>query len=72
MMTLILTGLMLWVAFGMIDIAIRLSWGIIKAFFAILIMPGLLVGLVVLGLIKIGLPLLIISGVLMVFRRLLY
>ena len=59
----ILFSLLMFMIFGKILMfAIRAAWGVSKVVASVILLPILLVGLVLAGLVKIALPLLLIIG----------
>ena len=53
----------------MIGFAFRATWGITKIVFGLVILPLVLIGLVVGGLVSFALPILIIAGIVMLIKR---
>ena len=69
MLQAIFLGLMI-VVFGRLAfLAVRLTWGFTKVLFTLVFLPVILFGCILLGLIKISLPLLIVIGVVSLFIR---
>ena len=64
MLTLLFTILMLLVFGKLLVFAIKAAWGISKIVCTIVLLPILLVGLVVIGLVRIALPILLVVGIL--------
>ena len=65
MLTLLFIIFMIGFLFKGIGMAFEFSWGLIKVLLTVVFWPIILIGMVVLGLIKIALPLLIIAGIIM-------
>lgn len=63
MITIIFSLLMLAVFGRLLYFAIRLTWGVIKVAFSLVLLPLGLIGLVLRGLIRIALPVLIVVGI---------
>ena len=60
--------LLLFMIFGKILIfAVKATWGITKIICTVLLFPLVLVGMVVIGMIKIALPVLLIVGIISLF-----
>ena len=62
MLTLIFLVMMILVFGKILGFAIRASWGVSKIVCTVVFLPLLLVGLVLIGLVKIALPILLIVG----------
>jgi len=57
-------GLLMFAIFGrLIYFALKLTWGVGKIFFGIIMVPLMLIGLVLRGLLSIALPILIVVGI---------
>ncbi len=54
--------------FKMIGFAFRMAWGLTKVFFGIIILPVVLIGLVVFGLIRFAFTILLIVSVVMIIK----
>ncbi len=54
--------------FKMIGFAFRMAWGLTKVFWGIIIIPAVLIGLVVFGLIRFAFPILLIVSVVMLIK----
>ncbi len=54
--------------FKMIGFAFRMAWGLTKVFWGIIILPVVLIGLVVFGLIRFAFPILLIVSVVMLIK----
>ena len=63
MLTFIFTLLMIAIFGRLLFFAIRLTWGMLKVAFSLVLLPLGLVGLVLRGLIRIALPVLIVVGI---------
>lgn len=63
--------LLLLVVFKMIMLAMKLSWGLFKIVFSIVVLPVALIALVIIGLVKFAVPILIIVGLVAVVKPLL-
>ena len=63
MWTLLFIFLMFGVFGKLIGLAFRATWGITKIFFRLILLPVVLIGLVLAGLMYIALPLLVIIGI---------
>ena len=60
----LLFAVLLFVVFGKLLIfGIKVSWGITKILFTVVLLPFVLIGLVIAGLIYIALPVLLVIGV---------
>lgn len=59
----------IWVAWKMLILGIKATWGIAKILCAVLLLPFLIVGLVFVGLIYIAIPILIIVGLVAIVGR---
>ena len=70
MLTLIFLILMFSVIGSLIHMAFRLAWGVTKVIFAIVFFPIILVGLALAGFVYISIILLIIAGIISLFRHL--
>ena len=69
MLTLLFTILM-FVIFGKLLIfGIRVSWGITKILFTVVLLPIFLIGLVIAGFIYIAIPILVIIGLISLFSK---
>lgn len=64
--------LIIWVALGVIKFSIRLSWGILKCLFSLMILPGLLIAMIFAGFTVIAIPLLLVSGIVIALGKLLF
>ena len=62
MLTLIFLVMMILVFVKILGFAIRAAWGVSKIVCTVVFLPLLLVGLVLIGLVKIALPILLIVG----------
>lgn len=58
----ILSIAVMWVVFKLCMLGIRLTWGIFKFVFSILIFPAIIFGLVAVGLVYLAVPILAIVG----------
>ena len=54
--------------FKMIGFAFRMAWGLTKVLFGIIILPAVLIGLAVFGLVRFAFPILLIVSVVMLIR----
>lgn len=69
MLTLLFTILM-FVIFGKLLIfGIKVSWGITKILFTVVLLPIVLIGLVIAGFIYIAIPILVIIGLISLFSK---
>lgn len=61
--------ILMFIVFGKLLIfAIKATWGIAKMFFSLILLPLFLVGLVLKGLIALAFPLLIVIGLVVLFK----
>lgn len=67
MLELIFAICMFWVFGKLLIFGIKAAWGISKIFFTIILLPVLLIGMVLGGLIYLALPLVIIIGLISLF-----
>lgn len=67
MLELIFAICMFWVFGKLLIFGIKAAWGISKIFFTIILLPVLLIGMVLGGLIYLALPLVIIIGLISFF-----
>ena len=66
----ILFTVLMFIIFGrMIGFAFRAAWGFTKVIFTLFFLPLLLIGLVIVGLIRLAWPLLVIIGIVMLIRN---
>ena len=70
MLTLIFLILMFSVVGSLIHMAFRLAWGVTKVIFAIVFFPIILIGLALAGFVYVSIFLLIIAGIISLFRHL--
>lgn len=68
MMTFLFVILMLLVFGKILAFAIRATWSIARIFFTVVFLPLLLIGLVIKGLIVIAFPILIVIGLMSLFK----
>ena len=68
MLTLIFTILMFIVFGKLLIFAIRATWGISKIVFSLVLLPLFLVGLVLKGLITLAFPILLVVGLIVLFK----
>ncbi|MBQ8856562.1 MAG: hypothetical protein IJ024_00305 [Lachnospiraceae bacterium] len=68
MLSLLFTILMIVVFGKLIGFAIRATWGISKVLVTLVLLPLTLIGLVLGGLISVALPILIIVGIISLFK----
>ncbi len=66
MLTILFIIFILGFLFKGIGLALRLSWGIMKILFTVVLLPAFLIGLFVVGLVHLAFPLLIIAGLVLV------
>lgn len=64
MLTLIFVILMLWISIRLFVFGIRAAWGLARILLTVFLLPVILIGLVIGGLIYIAIPVLIIIGIL--------
>ena len=69
MLTLLFIILMLVVFGKLIGLAIKATWGITQIVFGVILLPLILIGLVVGGLIYVALPVLVVIGVITLIAR---
>jgi hypothetical protein len=55
---------MIWVAWKMIVLGLRLAWGLAKLVCSVLFLPALLIGLVYVGLMYVAVPILVVAVIL--------
>ena len=70
MLTLIFLILMFSVVGSLIHMAFRLAWGVTKVIFAIVFFPIILIGLALAGFVYVSIFMLIIAGIISLFRHL--
>lgn len=68
MITLLFTILMIIVFGKLIGFAIKATWGISKVVVSLIVLPIVLIGLVLGGLISVALPILVIVGIIALFK----
>lgn len=65
-------GILLFVVFGKLALfGIRMTWGIAKFVISVILLPLMLIGMVIGGLISIALPLLIVIGIIILVKTVL-
>ena len=66
----LLFAILMFVIFGKLLIfGIRVSWGITKILFTVVLLPIFLIGLVIAGFIYIAIPILVIIGLISLFSK---
>lgn len=68
MITILFGICMLWVFGKLLVFGIKAAWGISKMFFTIILLPVVLIGMVIGGLIYIAFPVVLIIGIIMLIR----
>lgn len=71
MLSLVFGILMIWIFGKMIGLAVKAAWGLTKILVNLVLLPVILIGLVVAGLLSIALPLLLIVGAVVLFGKVL-
>ena len=69
MLTLIFSILLIVVMIKIIAFAIKATWGITKVIFSVVLFPLVLIGLVLGGLVYLAIPILIIVGLVALFKK---
>jgi hypothetical protein len=64
MITGIFCAAVIWLAWKIIKLGLRLTWGIVKMACSVLFLPALLLGLVYVGLMYVAIPVLVLAGIL--------
>ncbi len=70
MLTILFIGLLIVLVFNIIKVAIKLTWGITKIAFSVILFPLVLIGLALAGFFYVALAILIIAGIISFFRNL--
>lgn len=60
---------MIWIFGKLLVFGLKMSWGILKLLLAIGFLPLLLIGIVLVGMIKLAFPILIIIGIVALVRK---
>ncbi len=69
MIMILFTILMLMVFGELLGFALKAAWGVTKVVLFLILLPLILIGLVVGGMIYLALPILAIAGIVMLFKR---
>ncbi|MBR1634486.1 MAG: hypothetical protein IJ682_05420 [Lachnospiraceae bacterium] len=70
MLTLLFIILMISFMGGVIGTAVKMTWGITKFLFGVILFPVFIIGMVLAGLMYLAIPILIISGIVMLVHYL--
>lgn len=70
MLTILFTVALVWVAWKILVLGIKVTWGIAKVLCAVLLLPIFIFGIVCVGLVYIAVPILIIVGLMALVVRL--
>lgn len=63
MLTIIFAVALIWVAFKLLLLGVRMTWGLAKVFCTVLLLPLFILGVIYIGLVYLALPILVIIGI---------
>jgi hypothetical protein len=65
MFTMIFFAAVIWIAWKMIVLGLKLAWGLARLVCSVLLLPALLIGLVYVGLMYVAVPILVVAVILL-------
>lgn len=69
MLTILFTVALVWVAWKILVLGIKVTWGIAKVLCAVLLLPIFIFGIVCVGLVYIAIPILVLLCIVALIRR---
>lgn len=70
MLTIIFAATLIWFAFKLLILGIRVTWGIARVFCTVLLLPLFIIGIVYVGLAYFAIPIFVIIGIVVIIGEL--